>query len=519
MKTGLLSRTAGYASLVWNARTARRAADVVVRENARRHLAERMGKLRGLPQKIGQILSMSNASASGDSDHSSAFSELSDNAEAIPLDEVRTILERTWNRPIEEVLRKIDTDGHAASLGQVHRAVLHDGRAVAVKIAYPGIREAVTTDLRALGLLSAPFGDLRRGFDLHAYREEIARDLSEELDYRRELSNQTRFGEIAVTMEGLIVPRVVDALSTENVLVSEWEEGETIDDAIAWPTADRAELARRMLRQFLLALFDHGFVHSDPHPGNYRFRLDPTRGPSVVLYDFGSVFTLSEDQRLLLLRLITQSAARKSDPLALLSALGFRRELLEPIQSKLPAVCAILFEPFSQQGKFDLAQWHRSERLNDVLGNYRWNFRMAGPASLILLMRAFHGLVYYLERLGQPVSWERELAPVIERNTDRLAAAPVLPSSSPQATFEALAKHLRIDVHRDGERKVALTLSATAVEDLDQLMNDEVKLRIRERGIDLHAIVRETRHAGYAPRELFHVQEPGENRQIRVWLE
>ncbi len=462
---------------------------------------------------------MANDGAPSDSSNSSAFSDLRDNAQAISLDEVRPILVRAWDRPMEEVVREIEPDAHAASLGQVHRAVLNDGQTVAVKIAYPGIREAVTTDLRALGWLSAPVGDLRRGFDLHSYREEIARDLNEELDYRRELSNQKRFGDIAKTMEGLIVPRVVETLSTESVLVSEWEEGETVDDVRAWSAADRAELARQMLRQFLSALFDHGFVHSDPHPGNYRFRIDPTRGPCVVLYDFGSVFTIDENQRLLLLRLIVQSTARKGDPLALLSALEFRRELLEPIQSKLPAVCAVLFEPFAQQGKFDLAQWRRSERLNDVLGDDRWNFRMAGPASLILLMRAFHGLIYYLERLGQPVSWERALAPVIERHADRLAAAPDLPASPPQATFAALAKCLRIDVYRDGERKVALTLSANAVEDLDQLMDDEIKARIEKRGIDIAAIVRETRQAGYAPRELFHLQEPDENRQIRVWLE
>ena len=88
-------------------------------------------------------------------------------------------MEKAWGAPLDSVVQTIDRNGLAASLGQVHRAVLRDGREVAVKVRYPGIRKAVMNDLKVLGWLSAPVGDLRRGFDLNDYRAEIVRNLDD----------------------------------------------------------------------------------------------------------------------------------------------------------------------------------------------------------------------------------------------------------------------------------------------------------------------------------------------------
>src|SRR5690606_7472882 len=94
---------------------------------------------------------------------------LQDAADPLPLSEIRPLLESAWKCPLEQVLQRIESRGRAASIGQVHLAILNDGREVAVKVQYPGIREAIHCDLRSLGWLSAPMGGLSRGFDLQGY--------------------------------------------------------------------------------------------------------------------------------------------------------------------------------------------------------------------------------------------------------------------------------------------------------------------------------------------------------------
>jgi predicted unusual protein kinase regulating ubiquinone biosynthesis (AarF/ABC1/UbiB family) len=473
-----------------------------------------MGKLRGLPQKIGQMMGMS-----ADAAAATPFASLGDHAQALPVEVIVELLGEAWGRPWDTVLAQIDQNGAAASLGQVHRARLRGGPDVAVKVAYPEIRDAVMSDLRLLGWLSAPLGDLRRGFDMAAYRTEIVRDLNEELDYRAELHNQECFRKIAVGLEGLIVPAPNAEWSNETVLVSAWESGGTIEEAAHWSKPDRAELARRILRHFLVTVFDHGFFHADPHPGNYRFRIHPDCGPSVVLYDYGSVASLPLHDRIALLGLITDTATRRGDPYSRLVELGFREDLLTPIERKLPAICRVLFEPFENPAKFDLVAWRRTERLDDILGEDRWNFRMAGPAKLILLMRAFRGALYYLERLGEPVSWERALAPILERSAALLAANPPRIAGRTGTGFDALARHLRIEVTRYGERRVSLIFPASSVEELSSLMDEETAAKIAERRIDLDAILRKARQTAYAPTALFTLDDPSSASSFRVWLE
>ena len=105
------------------------------------------------------------------------------------------VIAEQWNCDPETVFSEIEPHGRAASLGQVHRATLRDGRTVAIKVQYPGIRQAVEADLKMLGWLSKPVGDLRRGFDLTDYRGAIRDSLDEELDYVREAEHQRRYAE------------------------------------------------------------------------------------------------------------------------------------------------------------------------------------------------------------------------------------------------------------------------------------------------------------------------------------
>ncbi|MGB0715607.1 MAG: AarF/UbiB family protein [Phycisphaerae bacterium] len=517
MKKTMLGRSVEYAGLALEMRKAKRSQDDAVQHNARRHVAERMGRLRGLPQKIGQMLAMND-----DDEKASAYTDLGNAAEPIPFHEATEVMNQAWGASYVTKMSTIDTHGHAASLGQVHKAETLDGQTVAIKVAYPGIRQAVMNDLKMLGWLSAPVGDLRRGFDISDYRSEVIRDLDEELDYHRELQHQQQFRRLAESIDGLVVPQPIPDLCAKDVLVSCWEDGESVEGTRNWTRQHRSQLGRTLLKQFFHLLFDHGVVHGDPHPGNYRFRMGAGGQPEVVLYDYGSVLYLSERDRLLLLRLIRDTVEMQGSPLPWLVELGFSADLLKPIEHKLPALCRILFEPFLNKPKFDLTNWNRKAKFDDMLGDDRWNFRMAGPAKLILLMRAFRGVVFYLSKWEEPVSWRLLLEPVLERHRSALNALETTAAAdleSEAAGFQCLAKHLRIEVLKENQRHVSLTFPAASVENLSDLMDPDLESRLRQDGQDLEAVVRAARQSCYAPGELFSLRDEEQERTVKLWLE
>jgi predicted unusual protein kinase regulating ubiquinone biosynthesis (AarF/ABC1/UbiB family) len=503
MKTG--ARLLNYAALARHGLRLRTSRDEAVRRNAQRHLAERMGRLRGLPQKLGQLLSMS------DEPEREVFAGLQGGAEPLPFEVVEGLLETAWGRPVAQVVSAIADHGLAASLGQVHRATLLDGREVAIKVQYPGVREAVFADLKVLGWLSAPVGDLRRGFDMSDYRDEIRRDLEEELDYENEARLQQSYAEAFASLPGIVIPAVVSELSSSTVLVTAWEDGDDLEAAREWPAKARHDVGRLLLDHFCHGLFSGGLLHADPHPGNFRLRR---RGGTVevVLYDFGSVLRLPRERQLVLLRAIR--AAPSDDPLRLLVALGFSGDLLRPMAQRLPAVVSALAEPFQRRYRFDLADWDLSERLSDVLGDDRWNFRISGPAHLIFFARAWQGLIHQLRTLGEPVCWSAPLAPHLRTLRGELDAVS-LPDVK-GASFGSLATSLCIHVIRDGATKAKITLPACCIDTIRDELNEETLKRIDAEGIDLDARVRAVRASGYLPQDVFALEDP--DRSIRVWL-
>ena len=482
-----------------------------VAHNAQRFLTEAMGRMKGLPQKLGQILSMS------ESELADGFEELTGNAQALEFSVVEQVLAQEWQRPWRQVLGSLEPEALAASLGQVHRGTLPDGRPVAVKVQYPGIGRAVVADLKMLGWLSAPLGGFRRAFNLQGYREELARDFEEELDYQTEAENQHQYHFLSQYQPNLAVPAIHGGLCTRHVLVGDWEEGETlVHVAEHWSPEERAMAARAFL-EHALGFFRHGFVHADLHPGNYRFRRH-NGAVQLLLYDFGCIFRAPLELRLAFLRLIQiTEAGSAEDPYPLFVEMGFNPEYLEPMADKLPALCRVLLEPFIIPAPYDITRWHLGERVADVLGDDRWNFRVAGPPEIIFMMRMFHGLLHALRTLGGPQNWHHLMAPIRTHFAAETAALQVSTPPRQDGGFGQLARHLKIKVVRDGETRVQLTSPWRMIDNLDELMDEELRAQIVGQGTDIEAIVHRVRASGYRPQELFRLRD--EHRDITIWLE
>ncbi|HVH66225.1 MAG TPA: AarF/ABC1/UbiB kinase family protein, partial [Candidatus Acidoferrum sp.] len=179
----------------------------------------------------------------------------------------------------------------AASIGQVHRTITKDGRAVAVKVQYPGIARSITSDLRNVGLLRRVVGAAFPGLDVRSLVDELGERLHEEVDYVREAESQEMFARYYDGHPVIRVPHVLPELSTSRVLTSELVSGASFDELLTWPQEER-DLAAETIHRFVFrSLYRLHAFNGDPHPGNYLFH----RGGRVSFLDFGLTKLFTDD--------------------------------------------------------------------------------------------------------------------------------------------------------------------------------------------------------------------------------
>jgi predicted unusual protein kinase regulating ubiquinone biosynthesis (AarF/ABC1/UbiB family) len=257
-------------------------------------VADRLGNMKGALMKLGQMASFVDDGLPAPM--RAALSALQANAPAMSGDLAAEAIERELGAPPERLFVEWDPQPiAAASIGQVHRAVVVDPetgveRAVAVKVQYPGVGDAIESDLRNADLLGAMLRQGFGGLDPDEMVAEVKDRLVEELDYRREAANQQRFADYYREHPFISVPNVLPALSSGKVLTSELVTGATWATALTWDQ-DQRDLAGECLFRFVFrSLYGMHAFNGDPHPGNYLFHGDGR----VTFLDFGLVKQFTE---------------------------------------------------------------------------------------------------------------------------------------------------------------------------------------------------------------------------------
>jgi predicted unusual protein kinase regulating ubiquinone biosynthesis (AarF/ABC1/UbiB family) len=247
-------------------------------------VAEALGQMKGALMKLGQMVSYLDQ---GLPEHVRlALAELQQDAPPMSPELSAGVVVEELGQPPEELFASWDPRPIAsASIGQVHRAITHEGEAVAVKVQYPGVADAVAADLGNVGLLFAGMGQLFPGFDHKPFVAELRERLSEELDYANEARNQTLFAEFYDGHPFIHVPRVLRHYSTTRVLTTELAEGVAWSEMLTWSQDERNLAAETLFRFAFGSLYQLHAFNGDPHPGNYLFR----RGGQVTFLDFGLV--------------------------------------------------------------------------------------------------------------------------------------------------------------------------------------------------------------------------------------
>jgi predicted unusual protein kinase regulating ubiquinone biosynthesis (AarF/ABC1/UbiB family) len=260
-----------------------------------RELVEQLGQMRGAAMKVGQVLSTVDFTAIPESERDEfkrTLAALRDDVPPMPFQKLERLLRAELGGPVAEFFSEFEPDAFAAaSIGQVHRAVSRDGDTVAVKVQYPGVAEAVETDLRNLGLLLPLVKRLAPGLDVKALAAELRERIAEELDYEIEAQNQRAVARAWRGHPFVHVPAVDTARSSRRVLVSELLEGRRFEEVKGLPAAARDRFGEIVFRFFFGTLNQLLRSSGDPHPGNYLLLPDGRVG----FMDFGLMRVVDAD--------------------------------------------------------------------------------------------------------------------------------------------------------------------------------------------------------------------------------
>jgi predicted unusual protein kinase regulating ubiquinone biosynthesis (AarF/ABC1/UbiB family) len=257
-------------------------------------VADELGNMKGALMKLGQMASYLDDGLP--EPLRLALSQLQSNAPPMSIDLVHQEIKRELGKSVNEMFVEFDDEPiAAASIGQVHRAILrtpHGDRAVAVKVQYPGVAEAIDADLRTADLLGTLLAFGFKSLNPEDMVAEIKDRLREELDYKKEAENQQLFADFYKGHPFIHVPEVLHDYSTSRILMTELVSGSSFAELLTWPQEQRDMAGEAIFRFVFRSLYRFRAFNGDPHPGNYIYH----KGGKVTFLDFGLIkhFTVDE---------------------------------------------------------------------------------------------------------------------------------------------------------------------------------------------------------------------------------
>jgi predicted unusual protein kinase regulating ubiquinone biosynthesis (AarF/ABC1/UbiB family) len=403
---------AGRAALGLGKRLGGKSAEIVAQEVQQRtaeQVFKVLGELKGGAMKLGQALSIFEAALPQEivGPYRATLTKLQDAAPPLPVSTVHKVLtEELGDDWRANFLSFDDQPTAAASIGQVHKAVWHDGREVAVKIQYPGAGKALLGDFTQLARLGKLFGALLPGLDMKAVLSELRERVAEELDYLREAEAQHAF---ALEFDGdpdFHVPDVVAA--NEMVLVSEWMDGTPLSRIIADGTQEQRDRAGLLFVRFLFSSPARvGMLHADPHPGNFRMLANGKLG----VLDFGAVNRLPDGYPKVfgqLMRIFNQGDM--DTVMAGLRHEGFIRDNIEIDPDALRAFLAPYVEPTAVEEFTFSREWLQAQAASVAdLRPTNVIRQLNLPVSYVLIHRVHAAGIGVLCQLGATARFRNEV--------------------------------------------------------------------------------------------------------------
>jgi predicted unusual protein kinase regulating ubiquinone biosynthesis (AarF/ABC1/UbiB family) len=366
-------------------------------------VAATLGTMKGVLMKLGQMASYVDGGLSPAARRT--LSRLQDSVPPMSRELAAQMVTEELGRPPERAFATWDPEPiAAASIGQVHRAITHDGRAVAVKVQYPGIAETIEADLGNVGLLRRMLKITAPAQDVDALLAELRERVTEELDYRAEARNQQLFARYYDGHPTIHVPGIVGELSTRRIVTSELADGARFAELTGWSQAERDLAAETIYRFVFRSLYGAHAFNGDPHPGNYLFG----GGGKVTFLDFGLVkhFTVEEMRPL---AAMAQHLCVDNDPEAFRRAMEEAGFLIPDAPVSTPTVVeymAVFYDTVRERGPRTMTGEYASavtRRFFDFRSPLTAYARI--PRSYVILQRINLGVFALLGELSATADW------------------------------------------------------------------------------------------------------------------
>ncbi|MFJ9665664.1 ABC1 kinase family protein [Streptomyces sp. NPDC101219] len=412
---------AGRATWGLGKRIVGESADLVGRELQQRtadQLFKVLGELKGGAMKFGQALSVFESALPEEvaGPYRAALTKLQEAAPPMPTRTVHAVLEERLGEGWRDLFLEFeDKPSAAASIGQVHRGVWHDGREVAVKVQYPGAGDALLSDLNQLSRFARLLGPLIPGMDVKPLITELKDRVSEELDYGLEAQAQRAHADEFTDDPDVVVPDVVH--QGEQVLITEWMDGIPLSEIISDGTEEQRDRAGQLLARFLFSgPARTGLLHADPHPGNFRLLPGGPEGEDdwrLGVLDFGTVDRLPGGLPATIGESLRMTLDGEAEAVyAMLCTEGFVKESIELDPDAVLDYLLPIIEP-AQADAFTFTRgWIRTQaaRIADPRSPaYQLGSRLNLPPAYLLIHRVTLSTIGVLCQLGATVRLRDEL--------------------------------------------------------------------------------------------------------------
>lgn len=377
-----------------------RMADLLLTPGNAMRVTEQLSRLRGAAMKLGQMISLD----AGDvlpAELTAIMARLRDAAHFMPPGQLNQVLSAEWGRDWRRRFARFEaTPIAAASIGQVHRATLPDGRLLAIKVQYPGVAASIDADVDNVATLLKMSGLLPAGLDIAPLLAEAKRQLREEADYVREAAQMRRYRELLAGDPAFVMPDPVDELSGERVLAMDYIPGSPIETLQQAPRDVRDRAMAALLGLTLRELFVFGHMQTDPNFANFRWQAESGR---IVLLDFGAARAVPPATAEAYRALMRAGLAEDRDALkAALVSVGFVTPgLIERHGQSLDDMIEVLLRHLGKPGLFDFADRSFVERVRshaEIIAADRAAWHIP-PADTLFVQRKISGTAMLAVRM------------------------------------------------------------------------------------------------------------------------